>query len=69
MGVDPASGFQPRTATRVLRALNAANLVEIWNSSLNSERDGAGLFAKFSAPTVVNGKVYLGTFSNQLVVH
>ena len=36
---------------------------------MNSARDDAGMFAKFCAPTIVNGKVYLSTFSNQLQVY
>jgi uncharacterized protein (TIGR03437 family) len=33
------------------------------------DRDRLGRFAKFVAPTVVNGRVYVPTFSNQLVVY
>jgi hypothetical protein len=31
--------------------------------------DNPGNYAKFNCPTIANGKVYLGTFSNQLVVY
>jgi hypothetical protein len=59
-----------RAVTGVLRAYDAANVThELWNSLQNPKRDEFGLFAKFCPPTVVNGKVYLATFSNQLVVY
>ncbi len=52
----------------ILRAVRADDVTtELWNSSLNSV-DSFGYFAKMSCPTVVNGKVYLNTFSNQLSV-
>ena len=54
----------------VLRAYDASDLShEIWDSKMNPSRDDAGMFAKFCAPTVINGKVYLSTFSNQLQVY
>lgn len=54
----------------VLRAFDANNLSnELWNSQLNASRDSLGLFSKYSPPTVVNGRVYLSTFSNQLCVY
>ena len=54
----------------VLRAFNASNLsTEIWDSQQNPTRDGVGLFAKYVAPTVANGKVYLATFSNKVRVY
>jgi hypothetical protein len=43
--------------------------VELWNSRQNAPGDDFGNFAKFSPPTIANGKVYLATFSNQLVVY
>jgi hypothetical protein len=59
-------------ATRpgILRAYNAADLTqEIWNSYQNQVRDDYGNFAKYNIPVVANGKVYVGTFSNQLCVY
>jgi len=54
----------------MLRAFDATDLSrEIWNSQQFPARDGVGNFAKFSTPTVANGKVYLATFSNQLAVY
>jgi hypothetical protein len=47
----------------VLRALNADDLTkELWNSRLNATRDDSGNWPKYSAPTVVNGRVYMASF-------
>ncbi len=52
----------------ILRAFDANDITkEIWNSSMNAG-DAIGKFAKFVPPTIANGKVYMATFSNQLVV-
>ena len=45
----------------VLRAYDASNLQELWNSRTNRARDDFGNFAKFCPPTVTNGRVYLPT--------
>jgi hypothetical protein len=50
--------------TPALRAYDATNLsTELYNSTQNSARDGVESYTKFSAPTVANGEVFLGTKS------
>ncbi|MGN6601185.1 MAG: hypothetical protein ACTHK8_01975 [Ginsengibacter sp.] len=57
------------TQPGILRAFDAEDVTkELWNNHLNPD-DDAGNFAKFCSPTIANGKVYLATFSNQLVVY
>ena len=52
-----------------LHAWNASDLTqELWNSDMNPG-DVLGSFAKFAAPLVANGRVYMPTFSNQVVVY
>jgi len=56
-------------APGVLRAYDAEDLSrELWNSNLCAE-DQFGLLAKFTPPTVANGKVYMATFSGRLAVY
>ena len=53
----------------ILRAFDASDVTrELWNSQLDS-RDVPGNFAKFAAPTIANGRVYLPTFSNRVMVY
>jgi uncharacterized protein (TIGR03437 family) len=53
-----------------LYAYDASDLsTELWDSDSNGTADTLGNFAKFAPPTVVNGKVYAATFSNQLAVY
>jgi len=59
-----------QTVPGILRAFDATNLTtELWDSKQNVARDDVGNYAKFAPPTVANGKVYLATFSNQLLVY
>ncbi|MFL5789742.1 MAG: discoidin domain-containing protein, partial [Flavisolibacter sp.] len=60
---------ESNTCPGILRAIDAMDVTkEMWNSGTLSS-DNAGSFAKFNSPVVANGKVYLGTFSNQVVVY
>ncbi len=54
----------------VLRAFDANDVTrQLWSSLQNPARDGVGNYAKFASPTIANGRVYLPTFSNQVVVY
>jgi hypothetical protein len=54
----------------VLRAYDAGDVShELWDSTQNSQRDDLGGFAKFAPPTIANGKVYVPTFSGELLVY
>jgi hypothetical protein len=47
----------------VLRAFDANNLsTELWDSQINAARDAMGNWPKYSAPTVVKGRVYMAAF-------
>ena len=53
----------------IFRAFSATDVTkELWNSSMDSN-DIPGYYAKFNCPTISNGKVYLATFSNKLMVY
>jgi len=53
----------------ILRAFDANDITkELWNSDQNAA-DRLGSYAKFCSPTVANGHVYMGTFSNRVAVY
>ncbi|HSB75240.1 MAG TPA: IPT/TIG domain-containing protein [Terriglobales bacterium] len=69
-GIKPASDPNHTTVTGTLYAFDANDLTrELWDTSQNAARDALGNYAKFSTPTVANGKVYVGTFSGQLLAY
>jgi len=62
--------YSSRLIPGILHALDASDISkELWNSTMVPDRDALGRFAKFVAPTVVNGRVYAPTFSNSLAIY
>jgi hypothetical protein len=57
------------TGAGFIAAFNAEDITQqLWSSDTNA-RDTLGVVAKFAAPTIVNGHVYVGTLSGNLVVY
>ncbi|MGI9214009.1 MAG: RICIN domain-containing protein [Methylococcaceae bacterium] len=73
-GIVWAAGSNRGNAVRsvrqgILRAYDAADIRHLlWSSRMNTA-DDALAFAKFTPPTVANGKVFLATFSNQVQIY
>ena len=66
----PVQDAEHGTSTGLLRAFDANDLTkELWNTTQDDARDDSGVWAKFVPPTVVNGKVYLASFSNTVNVY
>jgi hypothetical protein len=61
-GGTDGQGAWHTTVPGILYAYNASNLTALWNSQQNASRDSCNNYAKFTAPTIVNGKVYLASF-------
>jgi outer membrane protein assembly factor BamB len=54
----------------ILRAFDALTLRELWNSGTDQRGpDFLGKHAKYAPVTIANGKVFVPTFSNRLVVY
>ncbi len=65
-----AGDHSQSTVPGTLYAFNAQDLTQLlWSSEMNPIHDRLGQFAKFNAPTVANGLVFVPTFCNHLVVY
>lgn len=74
-GGSDGQGAWHSTVPGILYAYNATDMTLLWTSEQNSSRDSCGNYAKFTPPTIANGKVYLPSFgtastsSGQLCVY
>jgi hypothetical protein len=61
------------TGVAIVSAYNAVpsagHLTLLWSSAQVPRRDALGQQGRYSVPTVANGKVYIGSGSNQVVVY
>lgn len=76
LGKTPGALIEVRPG--ILRAYDAETLEQLWTSDRRFTSNGPhgrhypdslGNFAKFTPPTISNGRVYMATFSNQIVVY
>ena len=63
-GKSDGSGAWHMTEPGILYAYNLSNMSQLWNNEQNPSRDDCNNYAKFTAPTIANGKVYLPSFGN-----
>lgn len=68
-GKRQSSGLAASTGAGVLVAFDAADITKQLYSSDTLGTDQLGNASKFAPPTIANGKVFVGTSSNQLVVY
>jgi hypothetical protein len=54
------------TVPGILYAYNASNMNLLWTSQQDAARDSCNNYAKFTAPTIANGKVYLASFGTAI---
>ncbi len=59
------SGAWHQTVPGILYAYNATGMNLLWTNEQNPARDSCDSYAKFTAPTIANGKVYLASFGQQ----
>ena len=67
---ETSGNYNDSSKPGTLHAFQASDLsVELWNSDMNPARDMMGAVAKFSNPTVANGRVYVSTFAGRVDVY
>ena len=73
--VGDGTGAWHTTVPGIMYAYDAGSMNLLWTSQQVAQRDSCNNFAKFTAPTIANGKVYLASFgmaqtaSGQLCVY
>ena len=67
---DPAAMvIPPRSILRAFRAApSGSTIAEIWNSEIDAA-DAVGTASKFQPPLVANGKVYVPTYDNRVLIY
>jgi len=66
----PLANANQGVVSGIVRAFDASDLRrELWNSQVNASRDAVPSYAKFCPPTVANGRVYVPTFSDRVMVY
>ena len=69
-GKRTSAGLAASTGAGVLVAFDANDITkQLWSSDDDPSHDALGNAAKFAPPTIANGRVFVGTASNQLVVY
>jgi hypothetical protein len=59
----------PAIVTAFNAVPSAGHLTKLWDSTQSGTRDVLGNAGRYSVPTIANGKVYVSTGSNQVVVY
>lgn len=62
-------GLSAAAGPGVLEAFNAEDITQRLYSSDMQQGDAVGSISKFAPPTIANGRVYIGTSSNELVAY
>jgi outer membrane protein assembly factor BamB len=61
---DGGSGAWHASEPGILYAYNLYTMAQIWSNEQNPTRDDCNFYAKFTDPTIANGRVYLASFGN-----
>jgi outer membrane protein assembly factor BamB len=61
-GPSDGTGAWHMTEPGILYAYSLPSMTELWSNQKNSSRDNCDNYAKFAAPTIANGRVYLASF-------
>ncbi len=63
-GKSDGSGAWHMTEPGILYAYSLSNMSQLWTNEQNPSRDDCNTYAKFTDPTIANGKVYLPSFGS-----